>query len=406
MGTTGFGNQIHFACRGLSLAGHNVTLIGLHRPQESATYVWETPQGDLVNAEWPTDLSEFGLKKLYKIVPHGIGAQNEQPEPWLFGAKMLEMMLNRERPDLIITLHDTQNYLWMGNVTNALAIPWIHWIPYDNKLWEPELNRTIIEGQMNVVVMSDFCEQLVKENRVPYLGKIYHAVDRRIYKPMDKDSVRTELNFMPKDRFWVGYIGQNEERKHNDVLIRAFAKFAKNKTDVGLYMHTDMFEMFPAHYSYEILKLVEVNDIDEKFRHTPKSLWVHKFSERVMAQLYNCQNVLASSTTGEGFGLQTLYGNACGIPSVITDNTTSPQLTAMGECGWLVPEAAPYIAPGGYTRSLVKDEDMAAMLQDAYKDRDKLERFGKRGVIEAEKYNHDLIGKQWADIVAKFAGRN
>ncbi len=406
--TTAFGNQIHFACRGLGLAGHDVTLIAQHRPQEAATRIWELPSGDVVTAEWPTDLTDFGAKKLYKIVPHGIGSPRESPEPWIFGAKMLEFMLSRDKPDLIITLHDTQNYLWMGNITNAFGIPWMHWIPYDNKVWEPELNRTIMEGQMNIVCMSDFTEQLMKENRVPYVGKIYHAVDRRFYHPMDKSTTRKGLwlNDQEYGKFWVGYIGQNEERKHNDILIKAFALFAKDKKDVGLYMHTDMFEMFPAHYAYEIIKLVEVNDVEEKFRHTPKDFWVHKFSERVMARLYNCMNVLASSTTGEGFGLQTLYGNACGIPSVITDNTTSPQLTANGECGWLVPEAAEYIAPGGYTRSVVDYKDMAAMLQDAYKDRDKLERFGKRAVEEAKNYDVDLIGSQWANLVGKFLGRS
>jgi glycosyltransferase involved in cell wall biosynthesis len=402
----GFGNQLHFLCRGLGLGGHQVTQIGMHRPQEAATYVWETPTGDVLQAEWPTDLSEYGMKKLYKIVPHAIGKPGEAPEPWLLGAKMLEMMLQRDRPDVVVTLHDTQNMLWMANAATTLNLKWVHWMPYDNKKWEPEITPMILNGQCNLVMMSDFAEQLVRENRVPYLGKIYHGVDRRIYQPLDKTETRESLNFTPKDKFWVGYIGQNEERKHNDILIKAFAAFAKNKEDVRLYMHTDMFEMFPAHYSYEIIKLAEINDIEEKFRHTPKDLWVHKFSERTMAKMYNCMDVLASSTTGEGFGLQTLYGNACGVPSIITDNTTAPQLTLNGECGWLVPEAAEYIAPGGYTRSVVKYDDMAAMMQDAYKDRDKLARFGQKGLEMSAQYDADLIGKQWSDLITKLGQKN
>jgi hypothetical protein len=80
-------------------------------------------------------------------------------------------------------------------------------------------------------------------------------------------------------------------------------------------------------------------------------------------------------------------------------------LTQKGECGWLVPEAAEYIAPGNYTRSIINYKDMAAIIQDAYTNRDKLKSFGEKAVKMAEKYDQDIIGRQWADLVGKFLGR-
>src|SRR2546422_4416669 len=92
----GFGTQIAVACRGLAKRGHKVTLIAMHRPQEAASWVWEMPDGRTFQAEGTDDYTEIGAKKLYRIVPHGIDPN--QPAS-MYGTKMLEMMLQHERPD-------------------------------------------------------------------------------------------------------------------------------------------------------------------------------------------------------------------------------------------------------------------------------------------------------------------
>src|SRR5207245_1863839 len=112
-------------------------------------------------------------------------------------------------------------------------------------VWEPDITRFFMESQCQVVLMSDFTEALCKNARFPYVGKIYHGVNTKIYRPQpNKEEVRKNLFADGKleNKFVFGYIGQNEERKHIDILVRAFAKFQKDKKDVRLFMHTDVEE--------------------------------------------------------------------------------------------------------------------------------------------------------------------
>src|SRR5437867_1760364 len=138
----GFGTQTHVACRGLGLAGHDVTVIAMHRPQESHSYVWEIPNsGDLIQTERKDcgPVEAMGAKLLYHILPHGV--EN------MFGQKMLELYLQHSKPDVICTLHDTQNVSFMAQVPNSLGIPWVHWLPWDNSRWEPDITRFFMESQ-------------------------------------------------------------------------------------------------------------------------------------------------------------------------------------------------------------------------------------------------------------------
>ena len=408
----GFGVQGHILARGLGLAGHDISIVAMNRVQEAMSVVWELPDDITVQAEGRQDLTKFGGKKLYKIYPHGIhGNSGNQAdiEASTKGAKMLELMLQQYRPDAFITLQDTQTVMWMANAATSLGIPWFQWIPWDNVKWEADMSKLIMEGQMQAVFMSDFAESLARENRVPYRGKIYHGVNTRIFKPdgRPKAEIRKDVGQdMFANNFVVSYIGQNEERKHLDILIKCFATFSKGKDDVRLFMHTDIQEPYPAHWSYNLVPLIQIEDIDEKFKCTSRFNWTAKYSDRGMNLLYNSADILASTTSGEGFGLGTLFGNACGVPTAITDSCTSPQLTGNGEWGWLSKATAEYIAPGGYTRKMTNQEEMKKCLDEAYNNRDLLKKKGERARQDVmEKYDADKIGVQWADLLEKFFQR-
>jgi glycosyltransferase involved in cell wall biosynthesis len=406
---SGFGQQAHVLMRGLGLRGHEVTMVGMNRPQEGASVVWELPGDRIVQTEGKVDLTDVGGKRLYRIIPHGIhGSANNQQDVQLStsGAYMLNLLFQQQKADAVITLQDTQNVAWMAQFTNTMGIPWFHWLPWDNIRWEGEISKLIMEGQMNTILMSDFTEKLCRENKVPYRGKIYHGVNTRLYKPMreHKKDIREELGFgAMKDKFIVSYIGQNEERKHLDMLVKGFKEFSKDKKDALLFMHTDVQEPFPAHWSYNIIPMVQAEGIDEEFKCSTRFNFISKYSERGMAKLYNVADVLASATSGEGFGLGALYGNACGIPSAITDSCTAGQLTGYGKWGWLSKAVTEYVAPGGYTRKMTSPEEMTKCLNEAYNNRQLIIEKGDMGRQDVlEKYDADNIGNQWADLVEGF----
>src|SRR5438445_124959 len=113
----GFGVQAHILCRGLGLGGHKVSMIGLNRVQEAMRYVWEFPDDRIVQAEGQQDFTEYGAKRLYRVYPHGIhgNAQNPQDvEMSTKGGHMLNLFLQQNKTDMIITLQDTQTVAWMN----------------------------------------------------------------------------------------------------------------------------------------------------------------------------------------------------------------------------------------------------------------------------------------------------
>src|SRR5439155_12810673 len=168
-----------------------------------------------------------------------------------------------------------------------------------------------------------------------------------------------------------------------------------------VFMHTDVQEPYPAHWSYKIIDEMQKADIDEIFRHTSRMQFVQKFTDKTMAELYNIPDLLLSSTSGEGFGLMALYGNSCGTPSAVTDINTTDQLTGGGKWGWKIPLATVYESPGGYIRAMVNDAGITKVLMDAYTHQDKLKEFGVRAREDALRYDWNIVGKEWSDLIEK-----
>jgi len=182
-------------------------------------------------------------------------------------------------------------------------------------------------------------------------------------------------------------------------LLRGFAAIHKKHPDMFLFMHTDVEEPYPAHWSFKVNQLAKKLDIDESYRHTPRHKFIQKFTDKTMAVLYNCQDILFSTTSGEGFGLMALYGNACGVPSATTDINTGSQLTGNGEHGWLLKCATHYEAPGGYIRGMTNEEAVIQALSEAFENRDLLKKKGELARKDALRYDWNIIGEQWAKLL-------
>jgi glycosyltransferase involved in cell wall biosynthesis len=87
------------------------------------------------------------------------------------------------------------------------------------------------------VAMAKWGEEYMKKHNVPRVRRIDHGVDLETFYPLIN---RAELkNKHIPNKFVVGFVGRNQQRKMIDRLIKGFAMFAQNKDDVILMMHTD-----------------------------------------------------------------------------------------------------------------------------------------------------------------------
>lgn len=385
----GFSNQIYNLCKSLALAGHDMHLMAFHRAMEGAVDVWEV-NGVVVQVPQGEKLDQG--KKLFRMY-RALDNVNEGTK------QVFTLLMHYIKPDTVISLQDFHRVSFMPEFTIGVC-PWYHWATVDFTQWDEVLSQWAYETQVRLVMMSKFGYELAKKSM--YVPEMYipHGYDPSIFYPLpDKAKVRAEIGFFPgMGKFAFGYIGTNSERKRPDLLLEAYAKFAANKSDVVLHMHTDINEPYPEARGYDLQRLVMKNRLQGKAYSSNRLQYLQKHPPKFMSKLINAFDVMVSATSGEGFGVPTLEAEACGVPSIITDATTSQELVQ--DHGWLVPVLTESLQQG-YMRAEVNTDKMAEAMEDAYQHRDKVKEFGLKAAEHAKEYTFDKVGKMWVDLLSK-----
>jgi D-inositol-3-phosphate glycosyltransferase len=143
------------------------------------------------------------------------------------------------------------------------------------------------------------------------------GVDLANYYQVDCVPARRRLGLPAQfdDAFIVGNVNRNQPRKRLDLTIRYFAKWIKNYnvTDAWLYLH-----VAPTGDTtgYDCAQLAMYYGIGDRIvLNAPPAFYGH--SEEYMRDTYNIMNAQITTTQGEGFGLTTFEGAACGVLQII-----------------------------------------------------------------------------------------
>ncbi len=70
--------------------------------------------------------------------------------------------------------------------------------------------------------------------------------------------------------------------------------------------------------------------IGDKLFYTKKEVYFDGFSEEGMARVYNCFDVLLHCSLGEGFGMPIIEAQACGVPVIVSDFSSMPEVCGQG----------------------------------------------------------------------------
>lgn len=348
------------------------------------------------------------------------------PKPDDFAEKSLPVLMDRLQPDVLITLNDIQmvkhipqmlcpveaririadlplkRQLTMEairmQIERAILLwrekyprktKWLMYAPQDG---EPPMHDwiKIYMTADKIVAMSKYGKYVFERYYgldVPY---IYHGVDTELFKPREKPP---DL----QDYFVVGDIQRNQPRKQPIRLIEAFAKFAKDKDDVLLYMQMNWRDP----YGWPLEYYVRLYNIVEKIV-TPKPFGIPYEN---IPECYAAMDVNVNPTAGEGFGLTALEGFAMMKPYIATDYTTSRELIIEeypSPRGTLVPyidlhwELPTIAAP---KRALVDVSKLAETLEFYYKHPEKVCEHGENGRKWVQRYAWNKIQRCWCEEV-------
>jgi glycosyltransferase involved in cell wall biosynthesis len=366
---SGFGNVTRYVCEGLAKRGHQVTILG-----------WQT--------------RELGQWNGCNVYPTQSGR---------LGGEALFPLLIRMRPDIVIALADVWWLPYFGaphvrrqmELTNA---PWCLYFPVDGDSGDDRLPQSWIEmlSQVDIpVAMSRYGQRVARQCGIP-CECIPHGVDLSTFTPPeDREAAKARFGYQGK--FVVLSDSRNQPRKMLPRLLDVFARFAADKPDALLHLHTDADDEFTRSVlnSYDIREDIRHLGLEAKVRFTPGFVMKHDGGLPLedLAAYYQAADVHLLASSGEGFGLPTLQAAAAGAVPMASAYSASQELTeghgeALPIADWTQTEF-------GIRRALIDVEHSAAVLTRYYDDREMLRERSLRSRQFAESYSWPLVLDQW-----------
>jgi glycosyltransferase involved in cell wall biosynthesis len=248
-----------------------------------------------------------------------------------------------------------------------------------------------------------YSEEKKQQNRVKYsMGQLF-AFQNNTYYPVAGDLT---------NKFILGCVSRNQGRKNLPEMIKAFCKFAENKPDVVLIMHSD---------PVDVAAVCDLQEIADRYGQGHKVLWTamrvtNPYPTSRMNELYNLFDAFFLLTSGEGFGVPFIEAMSCEVPVIATDFTTTKEIVTDHDAGLAVKlmgeDERPYpyegkMMNGTITGSWAVDRGFADFynavekLNWAYNNREKLKVMGKnarKGVFKDYDWN-TVVGPAWLKLI-------
>jgi D-inositol-3-phosphate glycosyltransferase len=271
------------------------------------------------------------LIKNYDIFVLGIG-YNGDPHPYpysvytcfpggdIYGLGRLPLLVEMLHPDIIILQNDPWNIQAYVKVIRSVDKN----VPIMASLAVDGLNCR--GNELNDLELAIFWTEFGRKQAVlgGYLGKsavIPLGVDRDIYQPVDQYHARALLDYPNPEfhldtAFVIGNINRNQPRKRLDLTLAYFAEWihTHHVKDAFLFLH-----VCPTmDKGYDIRQLARYYDIRGRVILAEPDAG-YGVDESTLVQTYGTFSVQVSTSQGEGMGLTTLEGMACGIPQIVPD---------------------------------------------------------------------------------------
>ena len=318
------------------------------------------------------------------------------PKP--YAQDLLMPLIKKHKIDVFGILLDTfMTYPWLLNLDFAPAKT-IFYFPSDGGGGMPIGCENILKKVNCPVAMARFGQRQCKKVYGLDVKYIPHAIDTKIYYPLSpEEKEKCKVKFGLQGKYVVGCVQRNQGRKMPDRIIKAFAKFCKDKPDAVLFLHTDPHDIASP---FDLFNLIARYNLQNRVIFSGMSFF-NGFDYKQMNEVYNAMDVFFMGTSGEGFGIPIIEAAACGIPTVITDYTTTRELLMEdGQCGLPVKLAAELTGSWNVERAIWDDDDAAKQLETLYNDRELGKKLGQVGIEKVDKlYTWKNVGAQWCKLI-------
>src|SRR3990167_3733246 len=274
------------------------------------------------------------------ITLNGITLVPNNPQDQWANQGTMKDRVNILKPDYIVTLMDLfRPCEWLKDQKNHLkqtGAKTIAYFPLDGQpLPWGSVYPTKVWEQFDYLVPMSYYGREVLLRELPELKDkvtepIWHGLDTNTFKPIlpkDNGFIQHSQDIFKGKKFVAISVFRNINRKNPQALIYAWYKFAKDKDDVLLLLHTNPKEpVFSGGTNIANLvhRLFGPNTNKVLFTGAPDFTFIQP--PFFVNEIYNIGDIFVFPTSGEGFGIPIIEAMATGLPVVVTDYTTSREL--------------------------------------------------------------------------------
>lgn len=227
---------------------------------------------------------------------------------------------------------------------------------------------------------------------------IPHGIDTTLFHAMDRAGARRALGLaVPEGAFIVGNLNRNQPRKRLDLTIEIFADWVRGRQvpDAWLLLHCALKDT-----GWDLRRIAEHHGVADRLLLTGRDDIRELQNTAQLGQIYNSLDVQMTTTLGEGWGLTTMEGMACGVPQIVPDSS------ALAE--WAAPAVKipcsrslwhPEINTLG---ALVDHAPFVAALDRLYADKTLRARLSAEGVqhVSRPEFKWDTVARQFHELAA------
>lgn len=338
-----------------------------------------------------------------------------------FGTEALKHYLKQEQPDILWILGDSfflgpqshnNNVFSDFHKLDLAPAKFVLYFPSDGRLL-PNNSPPVFSKAHTIVGMSQFAQNDIITGTKPLprpldAHYIPHGINTNVFYPFtDAQKITnrskweqrlSQVNGRPvqlNGKFVFGSVMRNQPRKMPQDMLLIWKEFVKDKQDVVLLLHTDPFDPQGMNL-IEIINYFQIPNVI----FTGMNLTLGQFSESDLNEIYNLMDCHILTTTGEGFGIPTVEAQAAGVPSILTDYTTTKELVVDPECGLGVKVYQEMLGQCYVMRAMIDQKEFVNKMSMVYSDRNLLRKLASNCRQNAvSKYDMDrIVYPQWTKL--------